>query len=106
LRDRIEDLPLLINILLSRLTAESKLESPLQFDSDALRSLRNHHWPGNVRELENIIERLALTVGPKGIISGPDVHADLEFNSLIDNTSCRAVEQQRLMLKKSSFPDG
>jgi sigma-54 dependent transcriptional regulator, flagellar regulatory protein len=81
LRGRIEDLPVLINILLRRLT-ESKLENPLRFDSEALSVLCNHPWPGNVRELENIIERLALTAGGKGIISGPDARADLEFNSL------------------------
>ncbi len=92
LRDRIEDLPLLINILLKRLTDESKLNGPLRFDSDALRSLRNHHWPGNVRELENIIERLALTVGEKGIISGADVRFDLEFNGLADSPRCQKVQ--------------
>ncbi len=91
LRDRIEDLPLLITILLKRLTDESKLKSPLRFDSDALKILRNHAWPGNVRELENIIERLALTVGGKGIISGSDVRSDLEFNGLADATRCQEV---------------
>lgn len=92
LRDRIEDLPLLINILRKRLTDESKLNSPLRFDSDALRLLRNHHWPGNVRELENIIERLALTVGEKGTISGADVRFDLECNGLSDAPRCQKVE--------------
>lgn len=91
LRDRIDDLPLLINILLRRLSDESKLKSPLRFDSEALRLLRNHTWPGNVRELENIIERLALTVGGKGIISGADVRSDLEFNGLADATCCQKV---------------
>jgi DNA-binding NtrC family response regulator len=58
--------------------------------------LRNHHWPGNVRELENVIERLALTVGEKGIISGADVRADLEFNGLADTTHCREAEPAAL----------
>jgi DNA-binding NtrC family response regulator len=92
LRDRIEDLPVLINILFRRLTDESNLNCPLRFDSDALKLLCNHHWPGNVRELENVIERLALTVGEKGIISGPDVRSDLEFNGLADVPGCQKVE--------------
>ncbi len=92
LRDRIEDLPLLINILFRKLAGGSKLKSPLRFDSEALRLLCNHPWPGNVRELENIIERLALTVGEKGIISGPEVRADLELNGLADTTRCSEVE--------------
>lgn len=96
LRDRLDDLPLLINILIRRPTDESKLKCPLRFDSDALRLLRNHHWPGNVRELENVIERLALTVGEKGIISGADVRADLEFNGLADTTHCPEAEPAAL----------
>ncbi len=92
LRDRIEDLPLLINILLKRLSEESKLKTPLRFDSEALKLLRNHPWPGNVRELENIIERMALTVGGKEIISGADVRFDLELNGLVDAISCQRVE--------------
>jgi two-component system response regulator PilR (NtrC family) len=91
LRDRIEDLPVLINILFRRLTNGSKPKSPLRFDSEALGLLRDHRWPGNVRELENIIERLALTVGEKGIISGADVRADLELNGLADTTRCSEV---------------
>jgi sigma-54 dependent transcriptional regulator, flagellar regulatory protein len=82
LRDRIDDLPLLINMLLSRLSDESSRPCVLRFDSEALNLLRNHGWPGNVRELENIIERLALMFGEKGIISGADVRSDLEFNGL------------------------
>lgn len=92
LRDRIEDLPLLINILFRRLTGGSKPKSPVRFDSEALRLLCNHPWPGNVRELENIVERLALTVGGKGIISGPEVRADLELNGLAGPTRCSEVE--------------
>ena len=92
LRARIDDLPLLINILLRKLSDETKLKGRLRFDSDALKLLRNHHWPGNVRELENVIERLALTVGEKGIISGSEVRADLEFNGLADVPRCQEVE--------------
>lgn len=96
LRDRIEDLPVLINILFRRLTDGSKPKSPLRFDSEALGLLRNHRWPGNVRELENIIERLALTVGEKGVISGADVRTDLEFNGLADTIHCPEAEPAAL----------
>ena len=92
LRDHIEDLPLLINRLLKRPSNEINPECQLQFDSEALGLLRSYSWPGNVRELENVIERLALTVAEKGIISGPDVRCDLEFNGLADSTSCQNVE--------------
>jgi transcriptional regulator with GAF, ATPase, and Fis domain len=92
LRDRIEDLPLLISRLLKKLSNESNPECQLRFDSEALRLLRSYSWPGNVRELENVIERLALTVAEKGIISGPDVGCDLEANGLADSTRCRDLQ--------------
>ena len=82
LRDRIDDLPLLINTLLARLSDGSKRPVVLRFDSEAIKLLRNHRWPGNVRELENIIERLALMLEEKGFVSGADVRFDLEFNGL------------------------
>jgi transcriptional regulator with GAF, ATPase, and Fis domain len=92
LRDRRNDLPLLINILLRKLFDDSKLKSPIPFDSEALKLLSGHHWPGNVRELENVIERLALTIGGKGIICGTDVRADLELNGLADPRTRQRVE--------------
>lgn len=92
LRDRIGDLPLLINILLKKFSGSSNSERQLRFDSEALKLLSRYRWPGNIRELENIIERLALTVGEKGIISGPDVRCDLEFNSLADSRRHPKVE--------------
>jgi transcriptional regulator with GAF, ATPase, and Fis domain len=92
LRDRIEDLPLLINMLLKRFSNQSNAECQLRFDSEALKLLCSHGWPGNVRELENIVERLALTIGDKGIISGPDVRCDLELNGLADSRPHPEVE--------------
>jgi transcriptional regulator with GAF, ATPase, and Fis domain len=92
LRDRVEDLPILIDMLANRFVDASKTPGELRFDSEALKLLRRHKWPGNIRELENIIERLALTVGEKGIISGPDVRWDLEFNSLADSRRHPEVE--------------
>jgi sigma-54 specific flagellar transcriptional regulator A len=92
LRDRIEDLPLLINMLVKRFVDAAKPPCQLRFDSEALNLLCRHEWPGNVRELENIIERLALKVGDKGIISGPDVRDDLELNGLADSRARAEVE--------------
>lgn len=106
LRDRIEDLPLLINMLLRTLSNGSQLKCHLRFDSEALKLLRRHKWPGNVRELENIIERLALTVGEKGIISAADVRCDLEFNGLAetaysqDGESAQAEELREMIISR------
>ena len=56
LADRLEDLPLLTQHLITRLA--SKHNRPARFISAAaLDALRYHSWPGNVRELRNVIER-------------------------------------------------
>jgi DNA-binding NtrC family response regulator len=69
LRDRLDDLPLLIDVLLNRIVESGKLVRTICFDSEALSVLRGYAWPGNVRELENVIERLAINAPGTGIVS-------------------------------------
>jgi len=64
LRERREDIPLLVELFLSRVSARHGLPVP-QIASDALRLLMEHPWPGNVRELANVMEgALLLCRGP------------------------------------------
>jgi len=58
LRDRQEDIPLLLQELLSRLEGAHK--ATVRFTQRALDSLMQHDWPGNVRELSNLLERLLI----------------------------------------------
>lgn len=58
LRERVEDIPLLINELISRMEKEKR--GSLRMNSAAIMSLCRHDWPGNVRELANLVERLAI----------------------------------------------
>jgi DNA-binding NtrC family response regulator len=68
LRERREDIPILVEHFLARFQAGSGPRKSLA--PDALRALAEYSWPGNVRELSNIVERLViLTTGP---IIGPD----------------------------------
>ncbi len=57
LQERRDDIPLLAEHILARLSREQLRN--LQIDDDALRRLREYAFPGNVRELENILERAA-----------------------------------------------
>jgi DNA-binding NtrC family response regulator len=55
LRDRLEDLPLLVRHFIQRAAAESGIEPPAVSRS-TLRAMSQYDWPGNVRQLENHIE--------------------------------------------------
>lgn len=56
LRERREDIRLIVNYLLKRFAREEQT-TPRSISPGALKALEQHHWPGNVRELENIIRR-------------------------------------------------
>ncbi|HKK50660.1 MAG TPA: sigma-54 dependent transcriptional regulator, partial [Myxococcota bacterium] len=62
LRERIEDLPLLVHHFLD-VARRERGSRVLSVRDDAMRRLMDHDWPGNVRELENVIERLTVLVG-------------------------------------------
>jgi len=63
LRERRQDIPLLIGYFLERMTRTSGQEKVLS--DDALKAMLAYDWPGNVRELENWLERTyAFTSGP------------------------------------------
>ena len=72
LRERAEDVPLLVEEFTRRLS--EKAQGNLHFTADALRALEGYDWPGNVRELANLIERLAVT-NPNGIVDINDLPA-------------------------------
>ena len=57
LRDRIEDLPLLVEHLLDR---NARMAARIQLTPRALAALARCRWPGNVRELANLLERLCI----------------------------------------------
>jgi len=59
LRERMEDVPLLIDFALKRLAQDSKAHVN-SISPEALATLMKYKWPGNVRELENIIYRSAV----------------------------------------------
>jgi len=77
LRERREDIPLLVQHFLQKLSAESG-RSSVTISQDALRRLMAHPWPGNIRQLENAIERaLAFSQG-RSQIDVQDLTADIQ----------------------------
>jgi sigma-54 specific flagellar transcriptional regulator A len=70
LRDRIEDIPLLINELVTRLEHEKR--GTTRLTAPAVLVLCQYGWPGNVRELANLIERLVIMY-PYGLVDIQDL---------------------------------
>ena len=55
LRERKEDIPVLVNMLIRRYTKQ--LENPnIRFNQDCIKAMSSYHWPGNVKQLENVVE--------------------------------------------------
>ncbi len=60
LRERVDDIPLLVDHFLRRLDPGYAGRLSAAIDADALAALQRYPWPGNVRELENVIERACI----------------------------------------------
>ncbi len=71
MRERIEDIPLLVNHFIHKNAVQTGLE-PKKIDGKALEVLARYPWPGNVRELENAIER-ACALCEDGLIKTSDL---------------------------------
>lgn len=69
LRERREDIPLLINYFLKKISLKYGMRK--EISERAVAKLMNYDWPGNVRELENMIERLV--VFSQGTLLEPDL---------------------------------
>ena len=59
LKDRKEDIPLLVNHFIHQICAEQGWKAK-SINDEAILALQQHHWPGNIRELRNVIERLII----------------------------------------------
>lgn len=86
LRERKEDIPLLINYFLKKYSP-SKFE--IQISEKAFQKLYDYSWPGNVRQLESTIKR-AVVFTPKNIIEEIDIFDPSMFHALGKTTT--AVE--------------
>ena len=70
LRDRPEDLPLLVNHFLRKYLPAAR-KNIVRVQPDSLAALANYDWPGNVRQLENTIERAV------ALETGDELHVEL-----------------------------
>jgi two-component system response regulator AtoC len=90
LRDRTEDIPLLVNHFLGGFSRKRGMA--LSLSTEALQCLLNYAFPGNVRELKNIIERVSV-LSPGPVITLDDLPADLRLQPQPDYGSATLLSE-------------
>ena len=77
LRDRVDDIPELIEYFVNNISSEMGKAAPT-FTQDAIEELQKYRWTGNIRELHNVVERLVILCGRE--ISSEDVRKFVNYN--------------------------
>jgi len=88
LRERAEDIPLILNDLVSRMEKERR--GSIRFNSAAIMSLCQHDWAGNVRELANLVERMAI-MHPYGVVGVQELPAKFRHVDATDEEKISTV---------------
>jgi len=106
LRERLDDIPPLVEAFLQRLAARlgRSFDPP---GGESLQRLRAHSWPGNVRELQNVVERAAISAGggrldfgralPAGPGHGPALAAE-SARRVLTMFELQQIERNNLLL--------
>ncbi|MEE4358181.1 MAG: sigma-54 dependent transcriptional regulator [Desulfococcaceae bacterium] len=95
LRERKEDIPILVDFFLERFS-----QKPVSFSPDALSLLMKYSFPGNVRELEHIIQR-SVTLARGAVITDRDLPSEIRFHQVAHQGSLsrrlEALEKEMLV---------
>jgi transcriptional regulator with GAF, ATPase, and Fis domain len=78
LRDRKEDIPLLVSHFLTKFAADGARAESILVSQDAMRRLMAYTWPGNIRQLENAIERAVALLGTRTSIEVTDLPPEIQ----------------------------
>ncbi len=93
LRDRVADIPLLIDHFVAIQEAEGGIRRKT-FTAEALERLKQHSWPGNVRELKNTVERLLIMVRGDNVTLN-DIHTYLPDLSAPKDKSLKEILEEQ-----------
>lgn len=94
LKDRIDDLPLLIESILLKRGINPK---DFQIGEDIFDLLKNYSWPGNIRELENLIERSILLSEGKGIFYDTLPYSILKEKNQTKDFKLKNLEKEHIL---------
>ena len=88
LRERREDIPLLVAHFVAKFTVDNNMKQQKSFSTQALNYLTGYDWPGNIRQLENVVESCMVLV-PGNVIEEENLPAEIrdeesQFKSAVD----------------------
>ena len=107
LRERLDDIPILIKEFLKKFSPDNKVT----VNQELIKSLKSHRWTGNIRELENLIERMVI-LRSSDTLSANDLPEDFtspddsySYNDSTGNLSFHETEKKMIIdsLKKFSL---
>jgi two-component system nitrogen regulation response regulator NtrX len=111
LRERIEDIPLLVSYFIELFCRENGKRKK-EVSDEAMQLLMGYRWPGNIRELKNILERLIIMI-PDDVITPSDVRNAIPGNDIqIEETNGRSLREKleayerRVVLKELRANEG
>ena len=96
LRERREEVPLLVRTLVERFAREHQRE-PIRFSDEALEFLTLYHWPGNARQLANELHRLIALVEPGALVM-PE-HLSPEIGVRRPQRAARDLNEAELLVR-------
>jgi DNA-binding NtrC family response regulator len=105
LRERIEDIPLLVEHFLG-LCSRRLNRSLAGFTDEAMDIMKSYRWPGNVRELQNVVERLVITKGDQfiGKIDLPkELLQETSWREGVEESGSLPYKQAKSLFEKNYF---
>jgi sigma-54 specific flagellar transcriptional regulator A len=100
LRDRMDDVPLLVNELIARM--ENEKRGSVRFTPAAMMALCQYRWPGNVRELSNLLERMVIMF-PYGIVDVADLPAKFRPNVAAGDEEIPSINFEQHLMPAADF---
>lgn len=101
LRERLEDLPDLLQVILSKI-ADKRRVKPWTVTAAALEALENNRWPGNIRQLENVMERATAfanssELDERDIVPLIGERSEPPVSEILPHRSLQEIERQAFM---------
>lgn len=105
LRDRREDIPLLLNYFVDTYSRTDSLPSPITLDSSLVTKLTEYDWPGNIRELEKWVQKITRRFSNGGLIRLHDLPDKFISGIINDNVADSCLPTLPLSISLQEYVD-